>query len=412
MNNIFFRITAESAADLTAKHNAIKEAINHHQFDQSHLSSFHDLSVSKFKYSFFAIDITELKAQIIALDLIKDETIKPLNPKIAMLFSGQGSQLAFMGHELYNTQPVFASAFDLCAKHLLSTSGTDIKEIIFSNNQEKLNETQITQPALFAIEYATATLWQHWGITPSALLGHSVGEYPAASIAAIMSPEDGIALISQRANSMQELKIKGTMAAVMLPAKELAPYITKATGKVEISAINGAKQTVVSGTIADIEEFASQLKAEKIKVRVLAVSNGFHSYLMDPMLDNFAEYAANIKFEKPTIDLISNVTGEKITAVDSSYWRSHVREKVDFSAGLAAVVASDVNIFLEIGPHPLLLSIAERNIENSNELAFLPSMKKNITDLSCMISSAIALEKLGIDISWANVNFAKIATAS
>lgn len=397
MDNIFFRITADTKSNLITKLSSIKEVINNGEFNPA---EFHSITASKFKHSFFAASLPELTAQI--LEATISESI-PAAPKIAMLFTGQGSQLAFMGHELYKTQPVFAEAFDLCAQNLKNKFGTDIKEIIFSDNQEKLNETQITQPALFAIEYATAKLWQHWGVSPSMLLGHSVGEYPAASIASIMSAEDGIALIATRANLMQDLKVKGTMAAVMINAKDLSAHIT--TDKVEISAINGNNQTVVSGTIEDIEAFAADLKTKKIKARVLAVSNGFHSYLMDPMLDDFAAYADSIDFAAPELDLISNVTGSILTQVDSSYWRYHVREKVNFSAGLASTIAAGANAFLEVGPHPLLLSIAERNIENSADMTFLPSMKKNTHNLICMITSAIALEKLGIDIAWDNVNF-------
>ena len=400
MDNIFFRITADTKSDLITKLSSIKETINNDEFNPA---EFHSVTASKFKHSFFAASLPELTAQILEATISENT---PTAPKVAMLFTGQGSQLAFMGHELYKTQPVFAEAFDLCAQNLKNKFGTDIKEIIFSDNQEKLNETQITQPALFAIEYATAKLWQHWGVKPSMLLGHSVGEYPAASIASIMSAEDGIALIATRANLMQELKTKGTMAAVMLNAKDLADHIT--TDKVEISAINGNNQTVVSGTIEDIEAFAAELKTKKIKARVLAVSNGFHSYLMDPMLDDFTAYADSIDFAAPELDLISNVTGNSLTQVDSSYWRQHVREKVNFSAGLASTLAAGANTFLEVGPHPLLLSIAERNIENSDQMTFLPSMKKNTSDLTCMIISAIALEKLGIDITWENVNFASL----
>jgi acyl transferase domain-containing protein len=397
-NNCVFwiRVTANNYQELQDKYTDLVKNIKYGcSYDE--LLKHHSTQQSNYTYSKVANNINELYDKIIT----EAPKINDKKNNIVFLFTGQGSQLPFMGYELYNSQPVFKRNFDKCAEILTTSIGEDIRDIIFNNDSTKLNNTGFTQPALFVYEYSLAKLWQSIGIKPKWTIGHSVGEYPAASFANYLTLEDGLKLISKRASLMQSLPPGGTMAAVQATSEQMQDYISD---NVEIAALNAPLQTVLSGNKESLHNTLKVLKENKIRGRELVVSHAFHSYLMDPILDDFANFADKIETRKPNIELISNVTGKSLDAIEmnGNYWRNHIRNKVNFLAGLKSLENDGANCFLEIGPQPFLTGMASKTYEN--DYSYLASRKNKVSEVMQVLQTAIILEEHGNNINWDNIN--------
>jgi acyl transferase domain-containing protein/acyl carrier protein len=330
---------------------------------------------------------------------------KPCNRSVIFMFPGQGSQYVNMAAELYQTEPIFADQVDRCAELLKPHLDLDIRQVIYpnpANSQaaQQLGETALTQPALFVIEYALAQLWLAWGVHPEAMIGHSIGEYVAATLAGVFSLEDALMLVSHRGRLMQQLP-KGAMLSVQMAGSEVQNLLGAG---LSLAASNASSACVVAGTTSAITELQAKLQAQGINCRQLHTSHAFHSQMMEPIINPFIELLAKVTLNTPQIPFISNVTGTWITTeevTDPHYWAKHLRQTVLFNEGIIELTQQPQRILLEIGPGRTLSSLVQQH--QKQEIVTLTSVRhpqETQSDIAFILTTLGRLWLLGVKIYW------------
>ena len=325
-------------------------------------------------------------------------------PGVALLFTGHGSQYIDMGRSLYSSSPTFRMAIDRCAELLTPLMDRPLLEVLFSHGGDValLDSMAYAQPALFAVEFALAELWQSWGVRPTAVLGHSAGEYVAAVVAGVMSLDDGIKLIAARGRLMASLPPDGEMATVFATEEQVRIVIAPHAFGVSIAAINGPQSIALSGTGGSLRPVLDELRAQGVEVRPLAIPVAAHSPQVDSILDAFEQVAATVRYSPARMDVVSGMTGRLATGDDlvtAGYWRRHLRQPVRFADAFATVHDQGTRIFVEVGPHPTLLNMA-RHIVAEHECAWLSSLRSGHDGWQQMLTSAAALYTKGVALDW------------
>ncbi|RYY66583.1 MAG: acyltransferase domain-containing protein, partial [Comamonadaceae bacterium] len=295
-------------------------------------------------------------------------------PQPVLMFPGQGAQYAGMGRELYANEPVFRAALDDCLAAFDGVLAFDLRERMFSSDPAALTPTSVTQPATFALEYALARQLLALQLMPSALVGHSVGEFVAAVLAGVMSLSDAARLVARRGALMQALPA-GAMLSVRLPATELEPRLPSG---IWLAADNSPTACVAAGPSAAIEALRDQLEAEGVAVKLLQTSHAFHSAMMDPAVPAFEALLRDVPLSAPTLPIYSTLTGERLRAeqaTDPNYWARHLRDTVRFSPAIRAVLADLAQaLFVEIGPRGTLATLARQHADKAQPVMAVASL--------------------------------------
>jgi acyl transferase domain-containing protein/acyl carrier protein len=358
---------------------------------------------SHFGYRAAAVIADKAEAQDVleALPAVRSQRA----PKIAFLFSGHGAQYPAMGKTLYDTQPVFRSVVDRCEELYRESTGNSLLQAMFpeSGAQQQLQEMVWAQPALFVLQAGLFELWKSWGILPDAVFGHSTGEYAAACAAGVLSLKDALRIVTERGRLMAETA-PGAMAAAMAPGIVVDTLLSRTACRISLAAYNSPNETTLSGAAVAVEEAMAHLRANGIYCQLLQGKVAAHSPLMQPVVDGLASLVQNLEYADPHTAIVSGVTGSWAEPEISTpaYWLEHIMKPVQFCQGMEALAAEGFDVFVEIGPAPVLLSLGRGAVRH--EAAWLPSLRQGRDEWRQMLESLATLYTRGADVDWEGFN--------
>lgn len=328
--------------------------------------------------------------------------------EVIFMFPGQGSQHPGMAEDLYEKEAVFKQALDQCAEIIKSEIDVDLLSLLFppadlrEEMAEQLRSTHLAQPAIFSIEYALAQQWQHWGITPACMIGHSIGEFAAACIAGILSLPDALKLICTRGRLIVELP-KGAMLSVRATREQVTPYLND---EINLAATNGAKSCVIAAPFEPMAALEARLSDDGIEHKRLHTSHAFHSSMMEPVVGEFQQAVASVELKAPTIPIYSTVLADWMTpetATSPAYWAAHLRHPVQFFESISALWEKSDHALLEVGPGNTLATLAGQNPDRKKAQACLATLPHPTSTESAQLhmrSTLGALWSHGLDLDW------------
>jgi acyl transferase domain-containing protein len=406
---LFLSAKTESALE-TATVNLLTHLKQHHELNLADVAYTLQVSRRAFEHRRMLLCKNLEDAVTVLENLDSQRTFthfqEPCNRQIVFMFSGQGSQYVNMARELYETELVFRKHIDECCEILQSHLGVDLCTILYPNEDktevgtQQLLQTQITQPALFVIEYALALLLISWGISPTAMIGHSIGEYVAATLAGVFSLEDALAIVATRGKLMQQLP-DGAMLSIGLTQKEVQQLLEQ---EVSLAASNAPSSCVVSGSTEAIDQLQQELQQIGVSCRRLHTSHAFHSQMMEPIIETFVQFLQKVKLNPHQIPFISNLSGTWITtaqATDPNYWAKHLRQPVRFCEGITELAKTPETLFLEVGPGRTLSTfVKQHQKEESLVLTSLRHPQQQESDVAFLLNSLGKLWLFGVKVDW------------
>jgi len=403
-------LSARTTAALDVAGKKLAEFLRHHS--ATNLADVaHTLQSGRkaFEYRTFVVAANASEA-IAKLEAGAGKRVSAKKPPVVFMFPGQGAQYPGMGRGLYEAEPEYRRWVDACCEILQPLLPQDLREVLYSANPQKddekamtkLKSTVFAQPAIFVTEFALAKLWMSWGITPAAMIGHSIGEFVAACLGGVFSLEDALRLVATRGRLMQDLPA-GTMLAVRLPEAELRPLLPP---NVSIAAVNSPALCVASGEVADIQILEKTLEARGIVARPLHTSHAFHSAMMDPVIAPFAKVVEQVELNPSTIPCVSCVSGDWVTTEQTTaprYWATHLREPVRFADGVAALARLENPVLLEVGPGNTLSTLASQHPAKASGqivVSSLPDASRKTGDVEAVLNALGTLWAAGVQPDW------------